>query len=129
MAQQYNINAALHGVNGFGRQFPKVVFNATLAITTDTSFTVPLSSTIGLPLSQAQSSGTYLLIFGYTPSATGNVLVALNGAAAAPAGASFAAATSIVNPTAIVVKGGDVVHFFATAANISVSVEVWPWQE
>ena len=133
MAQQYNILEITKGVNGFGRQFPEIVYNARLAVTTDTTFTVPGGGITGLPAFGGVSGvNRYLLIISYESQASAanqHVFVALNGTAAAPAGGTFAAATSIINPEAIVVKAADVVHFFAVTANTDVSIEVWPLQE
>lgn len=132
MSQQYNINSSLHGVNGYGRQFPQVVYNCRLAATTDTSFTVPGNGITGLPSNGVGAANTYLIKISYeSPASAANshVFVALNQAAAAPAGNTFAAATSIINPDALVCKAGDVLHFFAPTADTDVAVEVWALQE
>lgn len=132
MAQQYNINKSVYGVNGYGRQFPEVIYNCRLAANTDTTFTVPGGGITGLPSNGVSAANTYVLKISYeSPAAAANnhVFVALNQAAAAPAGNTFAAATSIINPDGLVVKAGDVVHFFAVSADIDVSIEVWPLQE
>lgn len=134
MAQQYNILSMINGVNGFGRAFPTVIRTARLAATTDTSLTVPGGDVTGLPTAGgATNANKYLAIISYgSPAAATNpahVFVALGSAANAPAGAGFAADDSIINPSALYVKAGDVLHFFALIANIDVAVEFWPLQE
>lgn len=128
MATPYNVNKNLQGVNGFGSHFSDNIYNATLAATTDTSFTVPgFSSSGASPL--PYSNNKYLAVFKYAKAEAKDVFVALNATAAAPAGASFAAATSVLNPEAKVVKAGDVIHFFAVTASTNVTIELYPIQE
>jgi len=120
MALPYNINSSVFGSLGFGQGAPDIIYNARLAATTDTSYTVLDRSAMGVAGSGASGINKALLVFYYEPDA--HVFVALNDTAAAPAGASFASATSIINPPAMYVKFGDVVHFFAVNANTDVAV-------
>lgn len=120
---QYDINSFIKGVNGFGLPFCSQIYSATLAAATNTTLTVPSMSAIGtlnsttLPL--------YVAIFTYAPSA--KVYVANNATAVVPAGAAFAVASSSLNPTARVVKGGDVINFICTAG-ADVTVEFYSIQ-
>ena len=133
MAQQYNILEMVRGVNGFGRPFPNIIYTARLAGVTDTSLTVPGNGVTGLPAAGgATSANKYLAIISYegaNSAANQHVFVALGSAANAPAGAGFAADDSIINPSALYVKAGDVLHFFAITADTDVSVEFWPLNE
>lgn len=118
MATKFNMTRDINGYNGFGLAFTDTAYSATLAATTDTSFTVP--SSMGMGGNGFFSSSEWLAIFEYTPGS--EVWVAVNTTAAVPAGASFAATASEMNPAARLVKGGDVLHFKTASANNSVSV-------
>lgn len=119
MATKYSIAPEIQGVNGWGLGYCTNIYSATLAITTDTTLTVPGVANIGTP--SATTNDKLLARISYT--AAKDVFVALGGTAAAPAGAGFAASTSSLNPPAMFVKRGDVLHFFAFAANTNVTVE------
>ncbi len=105
-----NINPNYKGINGESTFFSNTIYSAQLAATTATALTVPGSSGMG---ANAQNVTKYMAKFSYE--AGKNVFVANNATAAAAAGASFAAATSILNPAYKEVKFGDVLSFFATA--------------
>ncbi len=61
-----------------------------------------------------------MAVFSYSSGA--NVFVALNAAAAVPAGNTFAATTSELNPNAKMVKSTDVIHFYSSGTpNITVA--------
>lgn len=102
-------------VDDFGLPFANVKWNATLAITTDTTLTVP-----GV-------APRYKAVMTCEPA--GYVWVALNATAAAPAGGSFAATTSVLLSAGRVlcreVKAGDVLHFFSGTATTDVGVEFY----
>jgi len=83
-------------------------YSATLATTTDTTLTVPVEHP------------KYVAIFSYEPGST--VWVANNTTAAVPAGASFAAVSSELNPVAREVAAGDVLHFISPDTSASVGV-------
>lgn len=103
---------AVPPTDDFGQRISDTKFTATLAATTDTLLTVP---------STAPRFKAVIRIAG-----AGGVFVALNAAAAVPAGASFAASTSEVMNQEITlcreVKAADVLHFYTAASNIDVSV-------
>lgn len=102
-------------VDDFSLPFSNIKYTATLAITTDTSLTVP---------GKAQF---YKAVMKCEPG--GEVFVALNAAAAAPAGSSFAASTSELltegQKLCRHVKAGDVIHFFSATATTDVSVSFY----
>lgn len=102
-------------VDDFGLPFAKLKYSANLAITTDTSFTVP------------GNAPNYKAIISCEPS--GHVWVALNATAAASAGGSFASTTSELltqsNKLCRQVKAGDVIHFFSVTATTEVSVVLY----
>lgn len=117
------------GYNGFGLVFTDTAYSATLAINTDTTLTIPSKSGLGsaafydkAPINFVQQNGQPLILAIFTHTPGSEVWVANNTTAAVPAGASFAATVSEMNPAARLVKGGDVLHFFCAAANTSVSV-------
>lgn len=118
MTTKYTQTRDINGYNGFALPISDTAYSATLAAATDTTLTVP--STIGVgkqgPATKAQS----VAIIKYTPAAS--VWVAVGATAAVPAGASFAATGSLLNPESILVSGGDVLHFFTTPANVNVSI-------
>lgn len=124
MATQYNINPNIHGQNGFGLPFCEDTYTARLAATTDTSLTVPGIAANGMPC--ATVNNKFIAVFSYEPNNI--VWVAVNATAAAPAGAGFAASTSELNPSAKLVKAGDVIHMFAVTADTDVSVALYPVQ-
>jgi hypothetical protein len=126
MATLYNVNKNFQGINSFGTNFCDESYSATLAANTDTSLTVPSNSAMGF--AGAQTNPTFLAVFHYAVTTPVDVYVALNTAAAAPAGGSFAATASVLNPTAKVVKAGDVIHFKCVAGGV-VTVEFFSTQE
>ncbi len=99
-------------VTDFGLRFPDLKYSAKLAITSDTTLTIP-----GI----APRYKAIMKTLG-----TGEVWVALNETAAATAGTSFAASTSEMltaeYPLCREVKAGDVIHFFSSTATTDVSV-------
>ena len=124
MTTQYKLQKDVAGYNGFGLQFSDQKYSATLAVTTDTTLAVPLTAAVGTVLN---SVNKFLMIVDcYNATGEGEVWVANNHTAAGPAGSSFAATNSdlvVQNKYyAREVKAGDVVHFYAPAANTSVGV-------
>jgi hypothetical protein len=108
----------INGYNGFGLPFSNKIFSATLAQNTDKTVVVPLDGPQGA--TSATYTNRYIAIFEYEVGA--NVYVALNHTAADPAGSSFAATTSELNPAARQVSAGDTLHFLTpdTSANVTV---------
>jgi len=102
-------------VDDFSQRFADLKYSATLAITTDTTLTIPGTAQRYKALIKTQG--------------TGNVWVAINGTAAVPAGATFAATTSELLPNGQKlcreVKAGDVLHFFSSAGTQAVSVVLY----
>lgn len=118
MPTKFAMTRDINGYNGFGLKFTDTAYSATLAINTDTSLTVPSINSMGG--SNTQTNAQLIAIFFIDPSET--VWVAVNTAAAAPAGAAFAATASEGNPAARNVSAGDVLHFFTATANVTVGV-------
>jgi hypothetical protein len=98
--------------------------SASLAITTDTSLTVPSSGALGAPLNQVNRFLAVIQV-----EANLSVWLAINATAAVPAGASFAATTSdlIIGGQyyAIEVKAADVMHFIAPTAGTDILVKFY----
>lgn len=121
MTTQFRDLTVTQSINDFGQQPCDQIFNATLAVSTDTTLTVPATALMGnLPATQKNKFVAVIRV-------TNNLSAwfAVNATASAPAGAAFAAANSELisgYPLAKLVKAGDVLHFFAPAANTSVSV-------
>lgn len=118
MASQFSMYTDVRGVNGFGLKFTDTAYSATLAISTATALTVPTFGSLGG--GKTQTKNMWIAIFSFTPGAS--VWVANNDTAAVPAGASFAATNSELNPAARIVEAGDVLSFICASAGVSVSV-------
>jgi len=104
----FNLTSDINGYNGFGLEFADNKYSAIIAQSTDTTLTVPSNAAMGW--ATQTSVNKYIAIFSYEPGA--QVWVANNDTAAIPAGATFAATTSELNPSARVVNAADVLHFF-----------------
>lgn len=121
MTTKFNMTRDINGYNGFGLQFTDTAYSCTLGASSDTSLTVPDAVGIGGPqIYQGTGKAFTLAIFSYDPGTA--VWIALNTTAANPAGASFATTASELNPTARIVQGGDVIHFFTLDSNVDVGV-------
>jgi len=117
----FNIDKNISGVNGYGLPFCNAVFTATIAATTDTTLAVPLTNAIGL--ANATNATKFIAQFSFQSGK--DVFVANNATAAVPAGSTFAASTSELNPLAKFCKAGDVLHFYCSStADISVAFYV-----
>jgi len=96
----------------FGLRFPSAKYSASLAMTTDTTLTVPGDAPRYKAVIKAETDGV--------------VWVANGATAAVPVGATFAAVSSELVPVNGVlcreVKAGDVLHFITGGSNIDVSV-------
>jgi hypothetical protein len=117
MTTKFILTRDINGYNGFGLPFSNAKFSATLAITTDTTLTAPQS---GAVLGPTSTKTQFIAIFSYEPGA--KVWVAINETAASPAGATFAATTSELNPAARNVQVDDVLHFYTTDTTAEVGV-------
>jgi hypothetical protein len=116
----YNVNRQIQGVSGFGRQFPTIIYSATLAGSTEEHFTIPSSSVIG-GMNSTYTNPRYLIVFGYKQAT--EFWVAINATAAVPAGGTFASSTAELLPSAYEVKAGDVVSVISAAGgDISISI-------
>jgi hypothetical protein len=116
---QYELNAWIKGVNGFGLPFCKTIYTSTLGANTEATLTIPGSSAMGVANSTSKSQ--VLAVFSYE--AAKKIYVAVNGTAAVPAGNSLVASTSELNPPAKVCKEGDVIHVISAATgDISIAL-------
>ncbi len=117
----YKLQKDVAGYNGWGLNISNQKYSASLAITTDTTLTVPSTGAIGSPLNQVNR---YIAII--QVEANLSVWMALNATAAVPAGSTFAATTSelIIGGEyfAREVKAADVLHFIAPTAGTDISV-------
>jgi hypothetical protein len=121
----YNINSIAKGVNGFGRKPPATgyIYTITLAGATVKTLTVPSTSAMGTINSAL--TNVFLALFSYEPAV--EFWVAINGTAAVPAGATFAASTSELLPSAYILKAGDVIQVISTAGgDMSISFYAIP---
>jgi hypothetical protein len=129
--KEFNIDSRITGARDFGLAFPDSIYSARLAMGSDVSVTVPGDTAFGV--AGDSTTNRYLAVISYVRSSGINkpldVWVALNDTAAEPAGATFAATTSELNPSARYVKAGDVIHFYAVAANIDVAVSFYSLSE
>jgi hypothetical protein len=124
MATNYNIDKTKNGVNGFGLPFCDTIYSATLTASTNTTIAVPLTSATGAPT--ATTYNKFMAVFSYSSGAT--VFVALNKTAAVPVGATFAATTSEINPTAKMVKSTDTINVISSGTP-SVTIAFYAIQE
>jgi hypothetical protein len=127
----YDINTNLQGVNGFARRPANAngnsvgIYNTQLAATTDKTVTVPSAVGIG---QLATDDPWMLAIFNYQAAATVFVAVktTANGVttAAPDTSGTLTAGVSFINPSALLVRGGDIIHMYP-AAEAFVSVEFY----
>lgn len=126
MTTQFRTYQEIKGVNDFGQLYSDQIYNATLAITTNTQLTVPGGGVMGNLASYGDTLSKNKVKAVIRVSIGKEVWFAVNNTAAAPAGASFALATSEIIVDSVImaklVKVGDVLNFFAPAAAASVSV-------
>ncbi len=124
MTTQYKLQKDVAGYNGFGLPPCDQKYSASLAITTDTTLTVPSSGSIGAPLNQVNRFLAIIQV-----EANLSVWCAVNATAAVPAGSTFAATTSdlIIGGEyyAIEVKAADVLHFLAPTAGTDIMVKFY----
>ncbi len=124
MTTQYKLQKDVAGYNGFGLQFCDTKFSASLAITTDTTVSVPLKGAMGAALNSVNKWLAVIQV-----EANLSVWFALNATAAVPAGSTFAATTSdlIIGSQyyGVEVKAGDVMHFLAPVAGTDILVKFY----
>lgn len=121
MTTKFNMVRDINGFNGFGLPFTDTAYSATLAASTEQKITVPSSS--GMGGNGVSYSAQWIAVFNYEAGST--VWVANNTTAAVPAGGTFAATLSEMNPAARYVKGGDVLSFITAGTGIDVSVSFY----
>ena len=124
MTTQYKLQKDVAGYNGFGLPFSDLKYSASLAITTDTTLTVPSKGAMGAPLNTVNKWLAIIQV-----EANLSVWFALNATPAAPAGSTFALTTSdlIIGGEyyAVEVKAADVMHFFAPVAGTDILVKFY----
>lgn len=132
MSTKFNMTKDVAGYNGFGLVPTDTAYSATLTINTDTTLTIPSSSSIGgaayynkQNTTLAADQGQPRLIAIVVSDPGQSVWIAKNTTASVPVGATFAATASALNPAAYEVIGGDVLHFICATANVSVSVRLY----
>ena len=132
MTQKYRQYNDTQSTTDFAQRFSDQNYSATLAITPDTTLTVPGGGIMGAATSYNQdpiTNGKNKVRAVIRCTAAKDVWMAINATAAAPAGASFASSTSeLINGQYVIARDvvvGDVLHFFATAANTAVSVSFY----
>lgn len=121
MTTKFSMTRDINGYNGFGLKPSDTNISVTLTASTDTTFTVPGSGAIGSVNWQTKAS--WLAIFSIDPG--DSVWVSINASASAPAGNTFASTSSFLNPAAIEVQQGDVIHCFTTQTGVDVSVRFY----
>jgi len=121
MTTQYKLQKDIAGYNGFGLPVSDQKYSASLALTTDTTLTVPSTGSMGAALNTVNR---FIAVIQVEANAT--VWFAVNATAAVPAGTTFATVSSelIIGSQyfAREVKAGDVLHFIAPVAATDVSV-------
>lgn len=99
------------GYNAYAPQFADQHFSATIVNGAETTFTIPSNFAV------------WIISFSYQPGST--VWIARNATAAIPAGATFAAAASELNPGARLVYAGDIIHCITSNASADVGVSLY----
>jgi hypothetical protein len=99
------------GYNFFVPQMSTDIYNVSLATSTEATMTVPSNAT------------KWVASFSYQGGTV--VWVAINNTAAVPAGATLAAANSVLNPGTLLLNAGDVIHMITPSASAEVSVALY----
>ena len=124
MTTQYKLQKDVAGYNGFGLQFCDQKYSASLAVTTDTTLTVPLNGAMGQALNTVNKWLAVIQV-----EANASVWFALNAVAAVPAGTTLALTASdlIIGSQyyGVEVKAGDVMHFLAPVAGTDILVKFY----
>ena len=96
------------GLNAFSSPFSTNTYSATLASGAESTITVP------------SNFQNWLAVFCFEPGTIN--WVALNATAAVPAGATFAANSSELNPSVRNVQAGDVIHVVTNSTTADVGI-------
>lgn len=123
MTTPFCMSRDINGMNGFGLIPTDTQVSVTLTALTDTTYTIPETFTLGRASSTLKAK--VIAIIASDPGSS--VWVALNATAAVPVGATFAATTSALNPSAYEVQAGDVLHCISSGTP-SVSIRLY-WLE
>lgn len=127
MSTAYRTESQIQSVTDFGQLFCDLIYTATLAATTDTSLTIPGYIPPTNQIDKSRGVTPYRMVVRISES--DEVWIALNAAAAAPAGASFATSTSEIATSHQLfckdVIAGDVVHFYTPGSTTSLSVALY----
>lgn len=130
----YTINPKTRGINGFGVSPPDYVRAVKFDGTVEGTLTVPGDLPMGAmgaigsinPVGNVaklpKGRNKYIAIFEYGSEVPGDVWVAVNATATAPATNAFAANAAALKPTAYEVYAGDVIHAQCSTANQVMSV-------
>lgn len=121
MATKFSMTRDINGYNGFGLKPSDTNVSVTLTASTDTTYTVTGANAIGG--NAYQTKALWLAIFSIDPG--DSVWVAVNSSASNPGGSTFAATTSFLNPAAIEVQEGDVIHCYTTQTGVDVSIRMY----
>ncbi len=108
---QLNFARDVQGFNTYAPKQPEIIFSATLANGDNESITVP------------NTFENWILAVSYQPGTA--TYMSVNDTAAAPAGATFAATTSELNPPVRRVLAGDVVDFVTVSTTADLTVSLW----
>lgn len=119
MSTNFLMTRDQNGYNGFGLAFSDNNYAGTLATGVEQHFTVPNAQTLG---GQGDNFNQFLAVFSIEPGA--RVWVA-NNATAAVATGTLATSTSQFNPTARLVKGGDVLSFITPDVTADVGISLY----
>lgn len=127
MTTLFSMTRDINGYNGFGLIPTDVAYSVTLTANVDTTLTVPSYSAIGAGgyYNKPTSNGQPTLVAIILPTPGSEIWVAMNTAAAIPAGATFTLTSSAMNPSAYQVNGGDVIHCISSQSNVNVSVRFY----
>lgn len=111
MSTKFILTRDINGYNGFGLPFAEDNRTATLTVGVAASYTVP------------SNYENWIAIFGIEPGA--NVWVAIGATASVPAGNTFAASASQLNPVGRLVSAGDVISCITPDATANVSISLY----
>ncbi len=101
----------VQGYNAYAPAFSTNSYSASMTIGSEQTITVP------------SNFKNWIAVFAYEPGSV--VWVALNTTAAVPAGASLAATSSELIPSARMVSAGDVIHVITASTTAEVSVSLY----
>lgn len=111
MSTRFILTRDINGYNGFGLPPATDRYTARLTVGAADDITVP------------SNFENWIAILGIEPGA--NVWTAVNTTAAVPAGATFAASASVLNPVGIYVSAGDTISCITPDATANVSISLY----